>query len=214
MMPPVLVRRPATVAAPLAVSVPVMAAVLLKVAAPATDKACMLVLPPPDATVMPPADTARPPDAVSSPATDSVLLAAAPARMTRVLVLLVPSTVLPCTVRPPDRLRLVAVRLLCSSTGAVKLAMPLTVSKSELLAPMAVLACTLSAAAIVVGELILRGWVEPAIPMVVFPAARVTTHSGNQGQARLAPVWLQPFTLALNPMHATHDGFSLSWEGP
>ena len=67
-MPLVLVRRPATVAAPLAVSVPVMAAVLLKVAAPATDKACMLVLPPPDATVMPPADTASPDDTVTAPA--------------------------------------------------------------------------------------------------------------------------------------------------
>ena len=99
------------------------------------------------------------------------------------LVLLVPSTVLPCTVRPPDRLRLVAVRLLCSSTGAVKLVTPLTVSKLELLAPMVVLACALSAAAKVVGELTVRGEVEPAVPMVVVPAATAPIHSSNQGQA-------------------------------
>ena len=67
-MPPVLVKRPATATAPLAVSVPVMAAVLPKVAAPAADKACMLVLPPPDATVMPPADTVSPDDTVTAPA--------------------------------------------------------------------------------------------------------------------------------------------------
>ena len=161
---------------PLACSAPVMPTVLPKVAAPAADKTCTLVLPPPKDTVMPPADTvsppltARPPDAVSSPATDSVLLAAAPARMTRVLVLLVPSTVLPCTVRPPDRLRLVAVRLLCSSTGAMKLATALTVRRYELLAPMVVLDWTFSVLECSVGELTVSPTLVPALPITVAPA--------------------------------------------
>ena len=84
-------------------------------------------------------DTDRPPLADSSPVTATVLAAVVAAAIARVPPLLDPRTVLPCTVSPPERVRLVAVRLLCSSTGAVKLVTALTVSKFELLAPMVVL---------------------------------------------------------------------------
>ena len=86
------------------------------------------------------------------------------------LVLLAPSTVLPCTVRPPDRLRLVAVRLLCSSTGAVKLAAALTVSKLELLVPIVVLSWMLTVLECSVGELTVSPMMVPAVPMAVGPA--------------------------------------------
>ena len=114
--------------------------------------------------------TARPPDAVSSPATDSVLLAAAAASTTRVLLLLDPSTVLPCTLSPPKSVRLEAVRLLCSSTGAVKLAAALTVSKFELLVPMVVLSWMLTELECSVGELMVSPTTVPAVPMTVAPA--------------------------------------------
>ena len=114
--------------------------------------------------------TARPPDAVRSPATDSVLLAAAAASMTRVLVLLDPSTVLPCTVSPPESVRLAAVRLLCSCTGAVKLVTALTVSEFELLVPMVVLSWMLTELECSVGELMVSPTTVPAMPMTVGPA--------------------------------------------
>ena len=84
-------------------------------------------------------DTDRPPLADSSPETASVLAAVVAAAIARVLLLLDPRTVLPCTVSPPESARLVAVRLLCSSTAAVKLATALTVRRFELLVPMVAL---------------------------------------------------------------------------
>ena len=85
-------------------------------------------------------------------------------------MLLDPKTVSPCTVSPPDRLRLVAVRLLCSRTGAVKLVTPLTVSMLELLAPMVVLAWMLTVPECSVGALTVSPVVVPAVPMMVAPA--------------------------------------------
>ena len=84
-------------------------------------------------------DTARPPLADSRSVTATVLAAVVAAAIARVSLPLDPRTVLPCTVSPPESVRLLAVRLLCSSTGAVKLAMALTVRRFELLAPMVVL---------------------------------------------------------------------------
>ena len=84
-------------------------------------------------------DTDRPPLADSSPVTAIVLAAVVAAAIARVLLLLDPRTVLPCTVSPPERVRLVAVRLLCSSTAAVKLVTAFTVRRFELLVPTVVL---------------------------------------------------------------------------
>ena len=124
-MPPVLVRRPATVAAacrvvaaltvrvllllvprtvlPWAVNVPVTAAVLAnvaapaaltelaKVAAPAADRACTLVVPPPDGTEMPPAETVRPP----------LKMLTAPLKVDVVAKVAAPAAAKACTLVPP-----------------------------------------------------------------------------------------------------------------
>ena len=107
---------------------------------------------------------------MNKPETVNALAAVVAAAMARVLLLLDPSTVLPCTVRPPDSVRLLAVRLLCSSTGAVKLAMALTVNELELLAPMVVLDCTFSVLESSVGELTVSPTLVPALPITVAPA--------------------------------------------
>ena len=114
--------------------------------------------------------TDRPLLAVNTPETVNVLAAVVAAAMARVLLLLDPNTVLPCTVRPPESARLLAVRLLCSSTGAVKLATALTVKRFELLAPMVVLDWTSSVLECSVGELMVRPTLLPALPITVAPA--------------------------------------------
>ena len=115
-------------------------------------------------------DTDRPPLADSSPETATVLAAVVAAAIARVWLLLDPRNVSPCTVRPPERVRLVAVRPPCSSTGAVKLATALTVRRFELLAPMVVLDWATSRPTWVVGELTVRFTLVPAAPIVVAPA--------------------------------------------
>ena len=114
--------------------------------------------------------TDRPLLAVNTSETVNVPAAVAAATMARVLLLLDPSTVLPCTVSPPESVRLLAVRLLCSSTGAVKLAMALTVRRFELLAPMVVLDWAFSMLECSVGELMVSPTLVPALPMTVAPA--------------------------------------------
>ena len=114
--------------------------------------------------------TERPLLAVSTPETVNVLAAVAAAAIARMLLLLDPRTVLPCTVSPPESVRLVAVRLLCSSIGAVKLATALTVKRFELLAPMVVLDWTLSVLECSVGELMVSPVLVPELPMTVAPA--------------------------------------------
>ena len=115
--------------------------------------------------------TLRLPEAVSSPVTLRLLPATAAARITRVLALLAPSTELPWTVSPPERVRLVAVRLLCSRTGAVKFATELTVRRLSLLFPMVVLLpWAAKAAVMVVGELMVRAMLVPEEPMMMAPA--------------------------------------------
>ena len=114
--------------------------------------------------------TDRPLLAVNRPETVNVLAAVVAAAMASVLLLLDPSMVLPCTVSPPESARLLAVRLLCSSTGAVKLATAFTVRRFELLAPMVVLDWTFSVLKCSVGELMVSPTLVPALPMTVAPA--------------------------------------------
>ena len=87
-------------------------------------------------------------------------------------MLLAPSTELPWTTSPPERARLVAVRLLCSRTGAVKFATELTVRRFELLVPTVVLDWAAKEAVMVVGELTVRPVLVPEEPTIVAPAGK------------------------------------------
>ena len=70
-----------------------------------------------------------------------------------------------------------AVRLLCSRTGAVKFATELTVRRLSLLFPMVVLLpWAAKAAVMVVGELMVRAVLVPEEPMMVAPAGKNVSH--------------------------------------
>ena len=82
----------------------------------------------------------------------------------------------PVTERPesavsrPDSVTVVPVRAAVSNTGAAKAAVAATARRSLLLFPRVMLACAVTFAARMVGELIVRAVVVPEEPMVVVPA--------------------------------------------
>ena len=118
----------------------------------------------------------------------------------------------PVTERPefavsrPDSVALVPVRAAVSDTGAAKSAVAATARRSLLLFPRMVLACAVTFAARMVGELMVRAVVVPDEPMVVVPAVNRCTQVWMPAQRvclrRHGPAAIQHTSATVQFMHS------------